>query len=104
MAKRGHTVEEISRVLREAESVRGWSRTAASLGSASRVLLVEEGVFRAWSERVRQLREENGKLKRAVSDLSLDRHTLRGIVARNAWWETLPVSHFPFAPLRLGFL
>jgi len=31
---------------------------------------------------LRQLREENGKLKRLVADLSLDRHILQEIVAK----------------------
>jgi len=31
---------------------------------------------------LRQLREENGKLKRLVADLSLDRHVLQEIVAK----------------------
>jgi putative transposase len=31
---------------------------------------------------LRQLREENAKLKRLVADLSLDRHVLQEIVAR----------------------
>jgi len=31
---------------------------------------------------LRQLREENGKLKRLVADLSLDQHILREIVAK----------------------
>jgi putative transposase len=31
---------------------------------------------------LRQLREENGKLKRLVADLSLDKHVLQEIVAK----------------------
>ena len=31
---------------------------------------------------LRQLREENGKLKRLVADLSLDKHILQEIVAK----------------------
>ena len=31
---------------------------------------------------LRKLREENGKLKRLVADLSLDRHVLQEIVAK----------------------
>jgi len=32
--------------------------------------------------KLRQLREENGKLKRLVADLSLDRHILQQIVQK----------------------
>ena len=32
-----------------------------------------------------QLREENGRLKRLVADLSLDRQVLQEIVSKNVW-------------------
>ncbi|WP_256366817.1 hypothetical protein [Acidobacterium sp. S8] len=42
--------------------------------------------MRGWAlselRELRQLREENGKLKRLVADLSLDRHILQEIVAK----------------------
>jgi len=73
MAKRGHTQEEILRVLREAES--GW-RSAASAA-----LAISQQSFYLWKKKyaglrlselreLRQLRDENGKLKRLVADLS----------------------------------
>jgi putative transposase len=49
---------------------------------------LEEEVCGFWVERaselreLRQLREENAKLKRLVADLSLDRHVLQEIVAK----------------------
>jgi hypothetical protein len=49
------------------------------------VLHLEEAVRGAWVERtawVRQLREENGKLKQLVADLSLDRHILQEIMQK----------------------
>jgi putative transposase len=41
---------------------------------------------------LRQLREENGKLKRLVADLSLDRHILQEIVQKKLQG---PVSGVP---------
>jgi putative transposase len=86
MAKKGHSEEEILRVLREAES-----------GTAVVEICRQHGIsqqsFYLWKKKyaglglselreLRQLREENGKLKRLVADLSLDRHILQEIVAK----------------------
>jgi putative transposase len=54
---------------------------------------VSEATFYVWKKKysglalnelreLRQLREENGKLKRLVADLSLDRHILQEIVQK----------------------
>jgi putative transposase len=54
-------------------------------GELSDVLRPEEEVLRVGFGRIaqlRQLREENSKLKRLVADLSLDRHMLQEIVQK----------------------
>ena len=56
---------------------------------------ISEATFYVWQKKyaglalselreLRQLREENGKLKRLVADLSLDRHVLQEIVRKKA--------------------
>jgi putative transposase len=86
MAKRGHTEEEILRVLREAES-------GATVMEICRKHGISQQSFYLWKKKyaglglselreLRQLRDENGKLKRLVADLSLDRHILQEIVAK----------------------
>ena len=85
MAKRGHSEEEILRVLREAES-------GDSVVEVCRKHGVSQQTFYLWKKKyaglglselreLRQLRDENTKLKRLVADLSLDRHVLQEIVA-----------------------
>ena len=37
------------------------------------------------ARRLRQLEEENRRLKALVADLSLDREALRGLIAKNGW-------------------
>jgi putative transposase len=86
MAKRGHTEEEILRVLREAES-------GTTVVEICRRHGISQQSFYLWKKKyaglglselreLRQLREENGKLKRLVADLSLDRHILQEIVGK----------------------
>jgi putative transposase len=86
MAKRGHSEEEILRVLREAES-------GTAVVEVCRKHGISQQSFYLWKKKysglglselreLRQLREENGKLKRLVADLSLDRHILQEIVAK----------------------
>jgi putative transposase len=86
MAKRGHSEEAILRVLREAES-------GETIVEVCRKHGISQQTFYLWKKKyaglglselreLRQLREENSKLKRLVADLSLDRHILQEIVAK----------------------
>ena len=86
MAKRGHTDEEILRVLREAESgctvVEVCRKHGISQQSFYLCKKKYAGLGLSELRELRQLRDENGKLKRLVADLSLDRHILQEIVAK----------------------
>jgi putative transposase len=86
MGKKGHSEEEILRVLREAES-------GDTVAEICRKHGISQQTFYLWKKKyaglglnelreLRQLREENAKLKRLVADLSLDRHILQEIVAK----------------------
>ena len=86
MGKRGHSEEEILRVLREADS-------GDTVVEICRKHGISQQTFYLWKKKyaglglnelreLRQLREENGKRKRLVADLSLDRHILQEIVAK----------------------
>jgi putative transposase len=86
MGKKGHTEEEVLRVLREAES-------GETVVEICRKHGISQQTFYLWKKKyaglglselreLRQLREENAKLKRLVADLSLDRHVLQEIVAK----------------------
>jgi putative transposase len=86
MGKKGHTEEAILRVLREAES-------GETVVEICRKHGISQQTFYLWKKKyaglglselreLRQLREENAKLKRLVADLSLDRHVLQEIVAK----------------------
>jgi len=83
MAKRGRGEEEILRVLREAES-------GDTVVEVCRKHGISQQTFYLWKKKyaglglqeLRQLRDENAKLKRLVADVSLDRHILEEIVAK----------------------
>jgi putative transposase len=86
MGKKGHSEKEILRVLREAEP-------GDMVVEICREHGISQQTFYLWKKKyaglglselreLRQLLEENGKLKRLVTDLSLDRHVLQEIVAK----------------------
>jgi putative transposase len=86
MARRGHNEEAILRVLREAESGETVVEICRKHGISQQTFYVWKkkyaGLGLSELRELRQLREENGKLKRLVADLSLDRHVLQEIVAK----------------------
>jgi putative transposase len=86
MAKKARSEEQILRALHQAES-------GERVADICREHGVSEATFYVWKKKynclalnelreLRQLREENGKLKRLVADLSLDRHMLQEIVRK----------------------
>jgi len=86
MGKRGHSEEEILRVLREAESGDPVVEICRKHGISQQSLYLWKkkysGLRLQGLRELRQLRDENAKLKRLVADLSLDRHILQEIVAK----------------------
>jgi putative transposase len=85
MRKR-HSPEQIALALRQAEAGTPVLEIIRKLG-------IHENTFYTWKKRfgglgtpeireLRQLREENAKLKRLVADLSLDKSMLQDIIAK----------------------
>ena len=80
--------EQIAYALRQAES-------GTPVGDVCRQLGVSEATFYAWRKkyahlgvselrRLRQLEDENNRLKRLVADLTLDKHMLSEALRKNA--------------------
>ena len=86
MARRGHNEEAILRVLREAESGETVVEICRKHGISQQTFYVWKkkyaGLGLSELRELRQLREENSKLKRLVPDLSLDRHMLQEIIRK----------------------
>jgi len=85
MAKKRHTVEQIIGKLREAEVQLG---QGATVGDVCRSLGITEQTYYRWrkewgglkldqAKRLKELERENARLRRAVSDLTLDKVILR---------------------------
>ena len=85
MARRKHTAEQIINKLREAEVAISAGSTVAEV---SRQIGVTQQTFYRWrteygglkidqARRLKQLETENGRLRRAVADLTLDNQILR---------------------------
>jgi putative transposase len=86
MKRSRYTDEQIAYALRQAES-------GTAVADVCRQLGISEATFYVWKKKygslgatelreLRQLREENGKLKRLVADLTLDKHILSEIVRK----------------------
>ena len=86
MPKKGHPEEQIVGALQRVES-------GEKVGEVCRGLGISQATFYAWKKQyaglgvtelreLRQLRDENGQLKRLVADLSLDRQILQEIVSK----------------------
>jgi putative transposase len=86
MPNKGHTEEQIVAVLRQVEA-------GARVAEICRKVGISQATYYLWKRQysgvgvselreLRQLREENGRLKRLVADLSMDRQILQEIVSK----------------------
>ena len=88
MSKSKHTEAQIIEALKQVEA----GRTAAEVG---RQYGVTQHTIYAWkakyggmdvseAQEVKQLREENARLKRVVADLTLDKDALQSVIRKNS--------------------
>ncbi|MBL8405367.1 MAG: transposase [Dechloromonas sp.] len=86
MKKSKYTEEQIAFALRQAES-------GTAVGEVCRKMGVSEATFYNWKKkygglgvtelhRLKQLEEENARLKRMVADLSLDKQMLQEVIQK----------------------
>ncbi len=89
MKRKRYADEQIAFALRQAES-------GTSVEEICRRMGVSEPTFYRWKKqfagmgvaeirRLKQLEEENAKLKRLVADLTLDKTMLQDVLRRNLW-------------------
>jgi putative transposase len=86
MPKKAHSEEQIVAVLRQVEA-------GERVADICRKVGISQATYYLWKKQyaglgvselreLRQLREENGRLKRLVADLSVDRQILQEIVSK----------------------
>jgi len=91
MKRKRHTPEQIVAKLREAEAMLG---AGQSVGQVVQHLGVSEQTFNRWrsqyggmksgeARRLKDLEQENARLKRAVADLTLDNQMLKEVAQGN---------------------
>jgi len=89
MKKTRYTEEQIIGVLKQMEAGRKVTEVAREIG-------VSEGTLYAWkskyggmdvneARRLRELEDENRRLKHLVADLSLDKEMLKSVIQKNGW-------------------
>ena len=88
MPRKGHSEEQIVYALRQVEAGKKVSEVCREMG-------VSAQAFYSWKRRyaglglnelreLRQLRDENRKLKTLVADLTLDKHILQEVLSKKA--------------------
>ena len=100
MARKRYSVEQIINHLREAEVFLAQGQT---VGEICRRIGVSEQSYYRWrreygglkvdqARRLKELEQENGRLKRAVADLTLDKLILKEAAEGNVWSAPLGAS------------
>lgn len=86
MSKRKYSEVEMIGALKQMEAGRSAANVGRELGVSKHTVYAWKAKYGGMSvgeaQRLRQLEEENGRLKRLVADLSMDRQILQEIVSK----------------------
>ena len=89
MPQRKFTEAEIIGAIHQVNAGRTCLEVAREVGVAKHTLYAwkaKDGGLRAnEAQRLRQLEEENRRLKQLVAELSLDKELLRSVISKNGW-------------------
>ena len=89
MKKTRYSEEQIIGVLKQMEAGRKVSDLARELGVSEGTLYVWKskygGLEVSEARRLRELEDENRRLKHMVADLSLDKEALKAVIRKNGW-------------------
>lgn len=89
LKRKRHSPEQVIGKLREAD---GWLNSGETIAQVCQKLGVSEQTYFRWRsqfggmkadsmKRLKSLEEENGRLKRAVADLTLDKQILKEVIS-----------------------
>ena len=89
MKKSKHTEAEIIGAVKQLDAGRSVKEVARELGVTDQTLYnwksKYSGLEVSDAQRLRQLEDENRRLKTMVADLSLDREALKAVIRKNGW-------------------
>jgi putative transposase len=89
MKKSRHSEEKIIAAVKQMEGGRKTAEVARELGVSAATLYAWKNKYAGMqvndARRLRQLEEENRRLKHMVADLSLDKEAMKAIIAKNGW-------------------
>jgi putative transposase len=89
MKKTRYSEEQIIDVLKQMEAGRKVSDLARELGVSEGTLYVWKSKFGGLevseARRLKELEDENRRLKHMVADLSLDKEALKAVIRKNGW-------------------
>jgi len=89
MGKRKHSEAEIIAALKRADAGLTYEQLGRELGVSKHTIYAWKarygGMNVSEEQRLRQLEDENGQLKKLVADLSLDKEMLKAVISRNGW-------------------
>ena len=89
MKKTKHTEEKIIAAVKQMEAGRATKEIARELGVTDQTLYNWKSKYGGMevsdAKRLRNLEEENRRLKEMVADLSLDKEALKTVIRKNGW-------------------
>jgi putative transposase len=87
MSRGKHSEAEMIAALKQVEAGRKVEDVAREVGVSKHTLYAGKAKYGGLevneAQRLRQLEDENGRLKKLVADLSLDREMLKAVIAKN---------------------
>ena len=89
MSRGKHSEAEMIGAIQQMDAGRGAAEIARELGVSKHSIYAWKAKYGGMSvseaQEVRQLREENARLKRVVADLTLDKDALQSVIRKNGW-------------------
>ena len=89
MKKGRHSEEKMIAAVKQVEGGRKAPDVARELGVSAATLYAWKAKYGGMQvsdvKRLRQLEEENRRLKHMVADLSLDKEAMKAVIAKNGW-------------------
>ena len=89
MSKRRRTEAEMIEAIKQMDAGRPAAEIARELGVSKHSVYAWKakygGLDVSQAQELRQMREENARLKRLVADLTLDKDALQSVIRKNGW-------------------